>query len=220
VSITELDVRDALDLEGLPAEEVIRWAVGEFAPSIVLTASMADAVMIDLVARVAPDTRVIFLDTGFHFGDTLHTVERVRRRYPGLLLDVVGPGEAAEPIYLTGDLDRCCEVNKVAPFDAALEGQRAWLTGLRRVDAPTRANTSIAHWDDKRGLVKVNPIAAWSDNDVDRYIAENDVIVNPLLFEGYLSIGCAPCTQPIEPGDHPRSGRWAGSAKTECGLHV
>lgn len=208
------------DLEGLLAEEVIRWAMVEFAPDIVLTASMADAVMIDLVQRVEPSVPVVFIDTGFHFRETLETKERVARRYPSLRLEVVGPGAAAEPIYRTGDLDGCCAVNKVGPFEDALAGRRAWITGLRRADAPGRADTRVVHWDEKRGLVKVNPIAAWTDDDVAAYIREQDVIVNPLHFDGYPSIGCVPCTQRVESGADARSGRWSGTLKTECGLHL
>jgi phosphoadenosine phosphosulfate reductase len=208
------------DLEGSPVEEVIGWAVAKFAPDIVLTASMTDAVMIDLVQRIAPEVPVIFLDTGFHFSETLETKERVERRYPRLRLEVVGPGVHAEPIYRRGDFDGCCAKNKVQPFEEALMGKRAWLTGLRRADAPERAEVPIVHWDERRGLVKVNPIAAWTDEDVDAYIAAYDVIVNPLVFEGYPSIGCAPCTQRVIPGEDKRAGRWAGFSKTECGLHL
>ncbi len=208
------------DLEGLPAEEVIRWAVVEFAPDIVLTASMADAVMIDLVQRVEPSVPVVFIDTGFHFRETLETKDRVARRYPSLHLEVVGPGRAAEPIYTTGDVDRCCAVNKVQPFEEALAGKRAWITGLRRADAPTRADTRVVHWDDKRQLVKVNPVVAWTDDEVAAYVLEHDIVVNPLLFDGYPSVGCEPCTQRVANGADTRSGRWAGTLKTECGLHL
>ena len=169
---------------------------------------------------MAPDVPVYFIDTGFHFPETLQTLDRVRRRYPDLRLISVGPGSGAEPLYRTGDLDGCCAANKVGPFDAVLAGTRAWFTGLRRADAPSRADTRPVHWDERRGLVKVNPIISWTDDDVDDYIVENDVIVNPLLFDGYASIGCAPCTERVAPGDDRRAGRWAGSAKTECGLHL
>ncbi|HEX2063275.1 MAG TPA: phosphoadenylyl-sulfate reductase, partial [Acidimicrobiales bacterium] len=113
----------------------------------------------------------------------------------------------------------CCSNAKVAALDAALDGKVAWMSGLRRSDSPTRAQAPIVGWD-SRGLVKVNPLANWSDADVANYVLERDVIYNPLLDRGYLSIGCAPCTRPVQPGEHPRAGRWAGTAKTECGLHV
>ena len=215
-----LEVRDRYNFDGVPAEDVVRWAVSEFSPGIVLTASMADAVTIDLVHRVAPDVPVVFLDTGFHFAETHITLERVARRYPSLDLRIVGPGRSADPLYLTADTDACCAANKVAPFDAALTGQQAWITGLRRADSPLRANTPVVQWDETRSLVKVNPIATWTDEQVDAYIFEHDVIVNPLMFDGYPSIGCEPCTARVAPGDDPRSGRWAGSSKTECGLHL
>ena len=207
------------DLEGVAAEDVIRWAADEFAPDVVATASMSDAVIVDLVHRVAPEVPVVFIDTGFHFAQTLETFDRVRRRYPALDLRSVGPGPAGEPIYSTGDLDRCCAVNKVRPFEDALAGKRAWITGLRRADSPARAGSAVVHHDDRRGVVKVNPIAAWTDDDVAAYVAAHGVVVNPLLFDGYPSIGCAPCTRRVDGGGDPRAGRWAGSQKTECGLH-
>lgn len=208
------------DLEAEAAEDVVAWAVAEFSPDVLLTASMADAVMIDIVHGVDPSVPVVFIDTGFHFRETYATVERVRRRYPGLELLAVGPGVGAEPIYRTGDLDGCCALNKVRPLEAVLAGKRAWFTGLRRSDSPSRADTPVVLWDASRQIVKVNPIASWRDEDVDAYIAAHDVIVNPLLFDGYASIGCEPCTKRVPPGDDPRAGRWAGTSKTECGLHI
>ena len=208
------------DLEGVAAEDVIRWAAEEFVPDVVATASMSDAVIVDLVHRVAPEVPVVFIDTGFHFAETLETFDRVRRRYPALDLRSVGPGRAAEPIYSTGDLDGCCAVNKVRPFEDALAGKRAWITGLRRADSPGRAGSPVVHHDRRRGVVKVNPIAAWTGDDVAAYVAAHGVVVNPLVLDGYPSIGCAPCTRRVDAGGDPRAGRWVGSHKIECGLHV
>jgi phosphoadenosine phosphosulfate reductase len=117
------------------------------------------------------------------------------------------------------DTDGCCAARKVAPLEEALAGRDAWMSGLRRADDPSRAETPIVSRD-RRGLVKVNPLATWSDADVDAYVAEHDVVTNPLLQRGYPSIGCWPCTRPVGPGEDARAGRWSGSTKTECGLHL
>jgi len=200
--------------EGRPASAVIRWAVERFHPNLCLTASMNDAVLIDLAVKVEPSIEVVFIDTGHHFPETLDTLERVRSRY-GLNLTVV----AAESGAAALGADGCCSVAKVALLEEGLAGHAAWMSGLRRAEAPTRAQAPIVGVD-LRGLVKINPIAAWTDDDVAGYIADNSIPVNPLLFQGYPSVGCQPCTFPVAEGDDPRSGRWAGSERTECGLHV
>jgi len=200
--------------EGRPASAVIRWAVERFQPNLCLTASMNDAVLIDLAVKVEPSIEVVFIDTGHHFPETLDTLERVRSRY-GLNLTVVAAENGAAPLGPDG----CCSVSKVALLEEGLAGHAAWMSGLRRAEAPTRAQAPIVGVD-LRGLVKINPIAAWTDDDVAGYIADNDIPVNPLLFQGYPSVGCQPCTFPVADGADPRSGRWAGSERTECGLHV
>lgn len=202
-------------LERQPASRIIEWAVGRFGSRLAVTSSMADAVLIDLASRVAPGIDVLFIDTGFHFPETLEMVERVAARYP-VNIEVLGPG-APEALWGV-DAERCCALNKVAALDAALTSYSAWMSGLRRQDSPGRSSAPILSRD-RRGLTKVNPLAAWSDRDVDAFVATHDVIVNPLLERGYTSIGCAPCTAPAA-SDDPRSGRWVGSAKTECGLHL
>lgn len=200
-----------------PAEDVVAWAVDTFHPRLLLTASMTDAVLIDLVTRVEPSVEAVFIDTGYHFPETLQTAEDVRRRY-GLNLRVMGP--PAEPVeFWRVDPERCCSGYKVAQLDAALEGKEAWMSGLRRDEARTRADAPVVARD-RRGMVKVNPLATWSHDDVNRYIEDNDVPVNPLVAQGYPSIGCWPCTRPVDGDDDPRAGRWPGSSKTECGLHV
>ncbi|MGH9187394.1 MAG: phosphoadenylyl-sulfate reductase, partial [Acidimicrobiales bacterium] len=145
------------------------------------------------------------------------TVERVRRRY-GLNLRIMTVQAHNQELWKL-DPENCCSAVKVGQLDRALLGKAAWMSGLRRAEAPTRAVAPIVARD-LRGLVKVNPIAAWSDADVAGYVKDNGVPINPLLDRGYLSIGCKPCTQPVAAGEHARAGRWNGHDKTECGLHV
>jgi phosphoadenosine phosphosulfate reductase len=204
------------EFEDLPASKVIQWAVDAFAPHLSLSASMNDAVLIDLATKVDPGIEVVFIDTGYHFPETLATVETVRRRY-GLNLRMMTVAHHDEELWRV-DPENCCSAVKVGQLDRALSGKAAWMSGLRRVEAATRGRTPIVARD-LRGLVKVNPLATWTDADVEGYIADHDVPVNPLQDQGYLSIGCMPCTHlPTDPND-PRSGRWVGSSKTECGLH-
>lgn len=204
------------EFERLPATKIIQWAVDAFGPHFGLTASMTDAVLIDLAVKVDPAIEVVFIDTGYHFPETLETVERVRRHY-GLNLRIMTVAHHDEELWKV-DPENCCSAVKVGQLDRALAGKAAWMSGLRRAEADSRVRAPIVARD-LRGLIKVNPLATWSDDDVAGYIADHDIIVNPLLEQGYLSIGCQPCTVlPTDPDD-PRSGRWAGRDKTECGLH-
>jgi phosphoadenosine phosphosulfate reductase len=204
------------EFERVPASKIIQWAVDEFAPHLALSASMNDAVLIDLATKVHPGIEVVFIDTGYHFPETLETVELVRRRY-GLNLRMMTVPHHDEELWKV-DPENCCSAVKVGQLDRALQGKAAWMSGLRREEAATRGQAPIVARD-LRGLVKVNPIATWSALDVEGYIADHAVIVNPLRDQGYLSIGCQPCTQlPTDPND-PRSGRWSGRDKTECGIH-
>jgi len=205
------------DFERLPASKIIQWAVDCFAPHLCMTASMTDAVLIDLAVKVDPAIEVVFIDTGYHFPETLQTVEDVRRHY-GLNMRIMTVAHHAEELWEV-DPENCCSAVKVGQLDRALAGKAAWMSGLRRTEAASRESAPIVARD-LRGLVKVNPIATWSDEDVAGYIADHDVIQNPLVSQGYLSIGCEPCTKPVKPGEDPRSGRWAGRDRTECGLHV
>jgi phosphoadenosine phosphosulfate reductase len=202
--------------ETASAGAAIRWAVEEFGTRLCLTASMTDSVLIDLAVRIDPAIEVVFIDTGYHFPETLETVEAVRRRY-GLNLRIMTVA-TQEPALWEADPENCCSAVKVGQLDRALADKDAWMSGLRRAEAPTRANAPIVGRD-MRGLVKVNPLATWTDHDVRGYIADHDVLTNPLLEQGYPSIGCMPCTRPVVPGEDPRAGRWAGLEKTECGLH-
>jgi phosphoadenosine phosphosulfate reductase len=208
--------RISAEFETASPGRVISWAVEEFGTRLALAASMTDAVLIDLATRVDPGIEVVFIDTGYHFPETLETVEAVRRRY-GLNLRMMTVAPQDEALW-EADPENCCSAVKVGQMDRALADKDAWMSGLRRAEAPTRAGAPIVGRD-IRGLVKVNPLATWTDLDVRGYIADHDVPVNPLLDRGYLSIGCMPCTRPVAPGDDPRSGRWSGRDKTECGLH-
>jgi phosphoadenosine phosphosulfate reductase len=205
------------EFERLSAPKVIQWAIDTFSPHLCLAASMQDAVLIDLATKVDPAIEVVFIDTGYHFPETLETVEAVRKRY-GLNLRMMTVAAHDEELWKV-DPENCCSAVKVGQLDRALAGKAAWMSGLRRDEAASRAGAPIVARD-LRGLVKVNPLANWTDLDVQGYIADHDVPVNPLLDQGYLSIGCQPCTQlPSDPGD-ARSGRWSGRDKTECGLHA
>ena len=205
------------DLERASASKVVQWAADNFGPHLALAASMTDAVLIDLAVKVAPAIEVVFIDTGYHFPETLATVEEVRRHY-GLNLRMMTVARQEEELW-KADPENCCSAVKVGQLDRALAGKAAWMSGLRRGESDSRAQSPIVTRD-LRGLVKVNPLANWSDDDVEAYITEHDIIVNPLTRQGYPSIGCMPCTTPVAPGEDPRAGRWRDSAKSECGLHL
>jgi phosphoadenosine phosphosulfate reductase len=205
------------EFERLPAPKIIQWAVDTFSPHLSLAASMQDAVLIDLATKVDPAIEVVFIDTGYHFPETLETVELVRKRY-GLNLRIMTVPMHDEELWKV-DPENCCSAVKVGQLDRALAGKAAWMSGLRRDEAPSRAKAPIVARD-LRGLVKINPLATWTELDVRGYIVDHDVPVNPLQHQGYTSIGCQPCTAlPTDAGD-ARSGRWAGRDKTECGLHL
>ncbi len=220
--------RAAWRLEDAAPATIIRWAVRTFGSRFAVTSSMADAVLIDLVARAAPGTDVVFLDTGYHFDETLTMRDAVAAAYRGRinLLTVTPEQTVAEQDAVQGrDLfavhpDRCCFLRKVLPLDRALSGYDAWASGLRRDDSLARSRTPVVDWDRRNGMVKVNPLARWTQADVDAYIGEHQVLTNPLLDAGFTSIGCFPCTRPAGPEGDARSGRWLGTGKTECGIHV
>ena len=205
------------EFESWTAQRIIEWAVENFAPHLALTASMTDAVLIDLATKIDPATEVVFIDTGYHFPETLETVERVRQQY-GLNLRMMTVALQDEPLW-QADPETCCSAVKVGQLDRALSAKAAWMSGLRRAEADSRVTAPLVARD-LRGLIKINPIARWSDEQVAQYIEDNDIIVNPLLLDGFTSIGCQPCTQRPSDPDDPRSGRWSGSSKTECGLHL
>jgi len=203
-------------LRHAPAEEVARWALDRFGTTLTLTASFQDVVLVDLARQLRPDVEVVFLDTGAHFDETLAFVRSVAARF-SLNLTVLGPGDGAAA-WPCGS-ERCCQVRKVEPLRRHLADRQAWMTGLRRVETPARAGAPVVGFDASFGVVKVNPLATWDDAQVAAYVARRALPVHPLVQQGYRSIGCAPTTRPVADGQDPRAGRWAGLAKTECGLH-
>jgi len=234
--LRELAERGAAELEGASATDLLRWTDENFGGvrgprssatcNYVVASNMQDAVLVDMAAKVRPGVPVMFLDTGYHFVETIGTRDAIEAVYDIRVLNVTPEHTVAEQDQLLGkDLfarqpNECCRLRKVAPLSKALSGYSAWVTGLRRVEAPTRANAPLISFDEAFHLVKINPLAAWTDDDMQAYMDENDVLVNPLVYEGYPSIGCAPCTAKVVEGADPRSGRWQGLSKTECGLHA
>lgn len=224
--LRELAARGAAELDGAGAEELLAWTDRHFGSNYVVAANMQDAVLVDLAAKVRPGVDVLFLDTGYHFPETLGTRDAVESVYDITVVNVTPEHSVADQDRLLGkdlfdrDPGQCCRLRKVIPLRSALSNYAAWVTGIRRVESPTRADAPLIDYDEAFKLVKVNPLAAWTDDDMQTYIEANGVLVNPLVDEGYPSIGCAPCTaRPVEGAD-PRSGRWQGRAKTECGLHA
>jgi phosphoadenosine phosphosulfate reductase len=234
--LRELAERGAAEMDGASATDLLRWTDEHFGGvngprawatcNYVVASNMQDAVLVDLASKVHPGVPVLFLDTGYHFAETIGTRDAVDSVYDIHLLNVTPEHTVEEQDELLGkDLfarepNECCRLRKVVPLRKALRGYAAWVTGIRRVEAPTRANAPLISFDEAFKVVKVNPLAAWTDQDVQDYIEENGVLVNPLVDEGYPSIGCAPCTAKPAEGADPRSGRWQGRNKTECGLHA
>lgn len=223
--LMELALDYGSKLEGATAGEVLEWGAEHLRTPLAVTLSMQDTVLADLAEKHAPNADLIFLDTGYHFPETLEVAGQVAERYSNRLLSIVPKRTRAEQdaeegvdLYKT-DPTRCCALRKVEPLAAVKRPYEGWVTGLKRVDAPTRANTPVLEID-KTGRIKLNPLAAWTDQDIEDYIAAHDLIVHPLTKQGFPSIGCATCTARVAEGADPRSGRWAGSEKTECGLHL
>jgi len=207
-------------------EDVIRWAIDTF-PNITFACSFGaeDVVLVDMIQKISPSTDIFYLDTDFHFKETYETRDQMAKKY-GLEFVRVSPkltpeeqaSEHGDALW-TVDANQCCNIRKVEPLTRILSQYDAWITGIRRDQAPTRANTKKVEYDAKFGLIKFNPIASWTTDDVWNYIRSNDVLYNPLHDQNYPSIGCEYCTRPVMPGEDPRAGRWAGNDKTECGLH-
>lgn len=206
-------------------EQILAWAAETYGEGLIVASNMQDAVLVKLGADARPGVDVLFLETGYHFAETLGTRDAVAQVYGVTIVEAHPEETVAEQDATWGkdlfatDPGQCCNLRKVVPLKETLARYDAWATGVRRVEAPTRATTPLVTWDERHGLVKVNPIAHWTDAQMDAYIAEHAVLVNPLVGEGYPSIGCQPCTAKPAPGADPRSGRWAGFTKTECGLH-
>jgi phosphoadenosine phosphosulfate reductase len=234
--LREFAARGAAELDGASAADLLRWTEKNFGGvngprggatcNYIVASNMQDAVLVDLAAKVRPGVPVLFLDTGYHFVETIGTRDAIESVYDIRVLNLTAEHSVAEQDELLGkdlfarDPGECCRLRKVVPLGKTLTGYSAWVTGIRRVEAPTRANAPLVSFDEAFKLVKVNPLAAWTDEDMQNYIDEHDVLVNPLVYEGYPSIGCAPCTAKPVDGADSRSGRWQGLAKTECGLHA
>jgi phosophoadenylyl-sulfate reductase (thioredoxin) len=226
-----LDLEDIVDsaadaLEGASALEIIRWASATFGDRICLTSSMSDAALIHLVSKVKPGIDVLFVDTGYHFAETIGTRDAVELVYPVNIVNVTSSRTVAEqerdlgPRLNGRNPDLCCHLRKVEPLNRALEPYLAWITGIRREETSHRRGARVVEWNAARGKVKVNPLARWTHEQLTSYIEDNGILVNPLQYDGYPSIGCEPCTQRVAPGEDPRSGRWAGTGKSECGINL
>ncbi|OKI76381.1 phosphoadenylyl-sulfate reductase [Streptomyces sp. CB02414] len=217
--------RAGRELEDASALEVLQWAADTFGSRFCVTSSMEDAVVAHLASRALPGVDVVFLDTGYHFEETIGTRDAVEAVMDVNVITLTPRQTVAEqdaeygPRLHDRDPDLCCALRKVRPLEEGLKGYQAWATGLRRDESETRASTPVVGWDEKRGKVKISPIAKWSQEDVQTYVTEHGVLTNPLLMDGYASVGCAPCTRRVLEGEDARAGRWAGRAKTECGLH-
>lgn len=222
-----LIAQKAVELENASPEDIIRFAVETF-PNITFACSFGaeDVVLVDMLQKVSPKTDIFYLDTDFHFKETYETRDKMKEVYPGIpfveVKPLITPEEQAaqfgEELWKT-DANKCCDIRKVQPLTNILTKYEAWITGIRRDQAPTRANAKKIEYDVKFGLVKFNPIASWTSEDVWNYIRENNVVYNPLHDQNYPSIGCEYCTRKVMPGEDPRAGRWSGQEKTECGLH-
>lgn len=222
----QIVTRAAAELADASPEEILRWAVETFGERICVTSSMTDAVVVHMASAIRPGIDVIFLDTGYHFAETAGTRDAVAAVYPVNLINVVPSRTVAEqeaelgPRLHARNPDLCCYLRKVEPLERALSRYDAWITGVRRDETVERRTASPVEWDGRREKAKVNPIVSWAQKQVDDYIAEHGILVNPLLYDGYPSIGCSPCTRRVTPDEDPRSGRWAGTGKTECGIHL
>ncbi|EFP58398.1 phosphoadenylyl-sulfate reductase [Dermacoccus nishinomiyaensis] len=224
--LRRIAIRAAGQLDGAPADAVLDWAAAEFGERFAVATSMQDAVLTHLASRSLPGVDVLFLDTGYHFEETLQTRDAVASTYDVTLRTLEPSQSVAQQDATYGanlferDPDLCCTLRKTHPLDEALDGYEAWATGVRRSEAITRRDTPVVSFDERRERIKVAPIVAWSDADVEAYIAEHAIVTNPLLTQGYPSIGCATCTRRVAPGEDARAGRWAGRDKVECGINT
>jgi phosphoadenosine phosphosulfate reductase len=218
------------ELESKQPQEVLAYALQRYGPKIILACSFGaeDVVLVDMIQRIAPRTKLFYLDTDFLFQETYEVKDRIIARYgltPDQVIQVKPLLTPAEQAARYGDAlwarnpDLCCQLRKVEPLSRLLQGYAAWITGIRRDQTPTRAHAGLVEWDRKFNLVKFNPLAKWTSEDVWTYIRVHEVPYNSLHDRSYPSIGCTHCTAPVMPGEDPRSGRWKNFAKTECGLH-
>ena len=208
-------------------EEILAWVTSGFAPDAVLTMSFQHegVVIAHMLRGTAPETPILFIDTGYHFPETLAYRDQLVERFGFPIRNLTSVMPRAEFVAKYGDdlydrdPDLCCKINKVEPMQLALRGVRAWINGRRRDQATTRTRMPIVERL-QGGIVKVNPLANWTARDTYRYLTQHDIPTHPLFEQGYTSIGCFPCTRPVLPGEDERAGRWAGKNKTECGLHT
>jgi phosphoadenosine phosphosulfate reductase len=208
-------------------QEILEWAVETFWPDVAISSSFQtqSVPLLHMISQIKPDMRILFLDTGYHFPETLTFKEELRKAWGLNVVELrpkIGRKELecqfGEELYRR-DPDLCCFINKVEPLAEALRGLRAWITGIRKTQTAQRAQSSILQLH-PNGLVKVNPLLYWTRDKLWQYLKEHDLPLHPLYPQGYLSIGCEPCTQPVNSGESERAGRWVGSDKTECGLHT
>ncbi len=208
------------------ALDILTWAALTFGERLVVASSMADGVVAHLASRARPGVHVAFLDTGLHFAETYGTRDALAATLDITLINVTPDltvseqEQKFEPMLWQSDPDRCCSIRKVTPLARVLAPYQAWVTGIRGDETAERVGTPVVHWDERRGMVKVNPIARWTHSEVESYARRYGVLINPLQQLGYASIGCAPCTRPVQPGENARAGRWAGADKAECGIHA
>jgi len=218
----------AAELEHAPAEQIVRWASEQFAPKLTFATSLGleDVVLLDMIAKQSLPIDLFTLDTGLLFPEAYELKARLEDKY-GREIAAVKPrftveqqAEREGPELWLREPDQCCELRKMEPLRGRLSMFDAWITAIRRDQTPERANAPVVGWDSRFGLVKINPLVRWTFADVQQYVRDHDVPYNPLHDRNYPSIGCIPCTSPVKPGEDPRSGRWRGKEKTECGLHM
>ena len=218
----------AATLETESAQQIVSWAAGQFPGRLTFASSLGieDCVILDMISRQSRPVHVFTLDTELLFPETYELWRQLESKY-GLAIEAVRPRQTvAQQAETEGaelwlrQPDRCCDLRKMQPLQATLAKYDAWITGIRRDQTPDRASAPVVGWDGRFGLIKVNPLVRWTSDDVRRYVAEHQVPYNPLHDHDYPSIGCVPCTSPVRAGEDPRSGRWRGSEKTECGLHM
>jgi phosphoadenosine phosphosulfate reductase len=226
---SEFEIKQlARRFESSRLEEILEWAAERFSPNLVMTSNFGaeGVVVIDHLARIAPQTPIIYLETGFQFAQTDELKEKLRAHYGLNIIEQRASLSVDEQNRTHGerlyerDPDLCCRLRKVEPLRESLSGYHAWIAALRRDQSPTRANIGVIEWNAKHQLVKINPLAAWTRRDVWDYIVRHKLIYNPLYDDGYTSIGCVPCTRRVAAGAHERSGRWDGEKKVECGIHL
>jgi phosphoadenosine phosphosulfate reductase len=223
VDWTEVNER----LAGASPQEVLRWAVETFYPRLTMATAFGPegCVILHMLAEIEPRVRVFNLETGYQFAETLELRDRIAERY-GIEVELIRPdttvaeyeAQHGGPLYVANS-DQCCHDRKLVPLRRAVAGYEAWISAIRSEQSAHRAKASVVGWDGKFGLVKVNPLLRWTKRDVWAFVVANKVPYNPLHDQGYASIGCWPCTRAIAAGQDERAGRWAGQAKTECGLH-